>query len=317
MAQIVQRRLNKKRVFLALSAPILLVVIIVFAVSLVKNNIKKNSIEYKLEVIGYTTEEIEYLTKNLTVEEQNKLLDSNRISVLVPLYKEKYFRKDKLEDYLEYHKKHMNVSPTDIIKKVNTHTDIDFYEETSDADTSKNELVLVNKYYKLAEDYEPSDIVLIPSAYAYSKKYASESILEELEKMIDAAKEENLKLIVSAGYRSYKEQEKLYNNYKVSNGIAKADEDVSRAGHSDYQTGLAIDIEPYGKKITNEAELEEYKWLQENSYKYGFIERYPEGKEDITGFSHSYSHYRYVGVEAATYIHDNNITFEEYYGYKF
>ena len=317
MSQVVQRKLNKKRLFLTLFAFIGLIIVIILVVCFIKSSIKKSSIEYKLGEIGYTTEEVEYLTKNLNLNEQKELLLKDRISVLVPLYKEKYFRKDKLDKYLEFYNSNKKYSPSEIITKVNTHTDKDFYEDIMDADISKKELVLVNKYYKLKEDYEPDDIVLIPSTYAYSKKYISNSILENIGNLIDAAKESNFKLVVSSGYRSYKDQESIYNSFKVSNGIREADETVSRPGHSDYQTGLAVDIEPYGKNVTNASESEEYKWLKENAHKYGFIERFPEGKEDITGFKYSFSHYRYVGVEAATYIHDNNITFEEYYGYKF
>ena len=317
MSQVVQRKLNKKKIILVGAALVALIVLIILIVSLIKSSIKKNSIEYKLETIGYTTEEIEYLTKNLNLDEQKDLLLKDRISVLVPLYKEKYFKKSNLDKYLEYYSSNKNISPTEIVMKVNTHTDKDFYEDIMEADTSKKELMLVNKYYKLDEDYEPEDIVLIPSTYAYSNRYASESILENLENLIDAAKESNLKLIVAGGYRSYKDQESIYNNYKVSNGIREADDNVSRPGHSDYQTGLAVDVEPYAKYIESVSESEEYIWLMENAYKYGFIQRFPEGKEDITGFKYSAWHLRYVGVEAATYIHNSNITFEEYYGYKF
>ena len=150
MSQVIQRKLNKKRVVLTAAAFIALIVVIIIVISFIKSTIKKNSIEYKLGEIGYTTEEIEFLTKTLNLDEQKELLEQDRISVLVPLYKEKYFRKDRLEKYLEYHKKHLNSSPSEIVMKVNTHTDIDFYEEILDADTSKKELVLVNKYYKLS-----------------------------------------------------------------------------------------------------------------------------------------------------------------------
>jgi D-alanyl-D-alanine carboxypeptidase len=176
--------------------------------------------------------------------------------------------------------------------------------------------MLVNKYYKLSEDYNP-EVEAISSQYSYAGKYASKMIIESIQNLIDSAKDSNLKLIVSAGYRSYKDQEKIYNDYKVSNGIREADNTVSRPGHSDYQTGLAVDIEPYAKRIENVSESEEYQWLLNNMHRFGFIQRFPEGKESITGFKYSAWHLRYVGVEAATYIHDNNITFEEYYGYKF
>lgn len=312
----VQRKLNKKRVALAIAALVGLVIIIILIISLISNIIKKHSIEYKLEVVGYNTEEIEYIKNNFSKEEQEKVLNDEYNKMLIPLYKEKYFRKDKLDDYLEYYETNKDLSSSEIVMKVNTHTNLEVYEKVFDTDTSKNELMLVNKYYKLSEDYNP-EVEAISSQYSYAGKYASKMIIESIQNLIDSAKDSNLKLIVSAGYRSYKDQEKIYNDYKVSNGIREADNTVSRPGHSDYQTGLAVDIEPYAKRIENVSESEEYQWLLNNMHRFGFIQRFPEGKENITGFKYSAWHLRYVGIEAATYIHDNNITFEEYYGYKF
>lgn len=312
----VQKKLNKKKLVLAISILVGIIIIIILIVSLISNIVKKHSIEYKLETIGYNIEEIEYIKTNFTKEEQEKVLNAEYSSILVPLYKEKYFKKTLLDEYLKYYNENKNLSANEIVLKINTHTNLEPYETIFDADISKNELVLVNKYYKLSEDYEP-DVELVSSQYAYSGKYASKTIIESLQNLIDAAKEDNLKLVVSAGYRSYKEQEDIYNSYKINNGIREADEFVSRPGHSDYQTGLAVDIEPYAKYIENVNESEEYQWLINNMHRFGFIQRFPEGKESITGFKYSAWHLRYVGVEAATFIHDNNITLEEYYGYKF
>ena len=91
---------------------------------------------------------------------------------------------------------------------------------------------------------------------------------------------------------------------------------AARAGHSEHQTGLSLDI--FSKTDTTTSNFKNslaYTWLTNNAYKYGFIERYPENKEDITGFSAEAWHWRYVGVDAATYIHENDITFDEYYAY--
>lgn len=312
----VQRKLNKKRLALAIFILIAIIVIILLIISFISNIIKKNSIEYKLETKGYKIEEIEYIKENLNKEEQEKVLNMEYNSILVSLYKEKYFRKDKLDDYLKYFSDNKNLSSSDIISIINTHRDLEPYEKIFETDTSKNELMLVNKYYKLSEDYKP-EVELISSQYSYSGKYANKTIIESVQNLIDAAKEDNLKLIVASGYRSYKEQESIYESYKINNGIREADERVSRPGHSDYQTGLAVDIEPYAKYIENVTESEEYQWLLNNMHRFGFIQRFPEGKEDITGFKYSAWHLRFVGVEAATFIHDNDITLEEYYGYKF
>ena len=312
----IQKKLNKKKVALAAALLVVIIIVIILIISGISKAIEKSSIEYKLGEIGYTTEEIEYIKNNFTKEEQNELLDKEYDSILIKFYKEKYFRKDKLEDYLEYHNSNKDLSSGEVITKINTHTNIEPYEKIFDTDISKNELMLVNKYYKLSEDYKP-EVELISSQYAYSGKYASKTIIESIQNLIDAAKEDNIKLIVAAGYRSYEDQEDIYEGYKINNGIREADEVVSRPGHSDYQTGLAVDIEPYAKYIENVSESEEYQWLQNNMYNFGFIQRFPEGKEDITGFKYSAWHLRYVGIDAALYIHDNNITFEEYYGYKF
>jgi len=312
----IQKKLNKKKVALAAALLVVIIIVIILIISGISKAIEKSSIEYKLGEIGYTTEEIEYIKSNFTKEERNELLDKEYDSILIKFYKEKYFRKDKLEEYLEYHNSNKDLSSDEVITKINTHTNIEPYEKIFDTDISKNELMLVNKYYKLSEDYKP-EVELISSQYAYSGKYASKTIIESIQNLIDAAKEDNIKLIVAAGYRSYKEQEDIYESYKINNGIREADEVVSRPGHSDYQTGLAVDIEPYAKYIENVSESEEYQWLQNNMYNFGFIQRFPEGKEDITGFKYSAWHLRYVGIDAALYIHDNNITFEEYYGYKF
>lgn len=98
----------------------------------------------------------------------------------------------------------------------------------------------------------------------------------------------------------------------LSDGKQMADKYVAKAGFSEHQTGLAIDLtneDRYFVKGTNEAE-----WLENNCYKYGFIIRYPEGKESITGVAYEPWHIRYVGEEVSRYIYENNITLEEYLG---
>ena len=99
----------------------------------------------------------------------------------------------------------------------------------------------------------------------------------------------------------------------MQDGKDEADTYSSRAGHSDHQTGLAIDVSDGDTPYTSFGETDEFRWMQDNAYLYGFILRFPEGKENITGYQYESWHYRYVGVDIATYIHENNITFEEYY----
>ena len=111
--------------------------------------------------------------------------------------------------------------------------------------------------------------------------------------------------------RDYSYQEKLWNSYSNSKGENWADSVAARAGFSEHQTGLALDIVTYGSTMNNFENSDEFKWLSKNAYKYGFILRYPKGKEHITGYKYEPWHYRYVGDIAST-IYNRNITLEEY-----
>ena len=131
--------------------------------------------------------------------------------------------------------------------------------------------------------------------------------------MLNDAEDEGLEPIVVSGYRDEKEQARLYdekvNEYRIQ-GYSKEDSAqlaqqwVNRPGYSEHQLGIAVDI--------NGATYDIYLWLQENSYKYGFIFRYPGNKTEITGGAEEVWHYRYVGVEAATQIWEQGICLEEY-----
>lgn len=142
-----------------------------------------------------------------------------------------------------------------------------------------------------------------------------ERIYEPLMKMLEDAREGNLgKLpIVVSGYRTHEKQKSLYNlkiekfkkqGYSDSEAIEQAKQWVAVPGHSEHQLGFAVDI--------NGATYDVYLWLQQNSYKYGFIFRYPADKTDITGVAEEVWHYRYVGIEAAKEIYERGICLEEY-----
>lgn len=133
------------------------------------------------------------------------------------------------------------------------------------------------------------------------------------EKMSEDASKENLNIIAMSTYRSYNYQKKLYNKYVSIDGEKTADTYSARAGHSEHQTGLAVDV--YNKILpyTSFEQTKEFTWMQNNAHKYGFILRYPKEKEKQTGYAYESWHYRYVGVKIATYIHKKNITYDEYY----
>ena len=233
---------------------------------------------------------------------------------LVSLIKAKYFILKNLDRYMKYEDNDISK----VITMVNSNRDSDYYTNTKEADTSKDALVLVNKYNYVPNDYVYGELVRIPNQYTNTVgSELSNVALDALKELIDDSNAEGLYIRANYSHRSYEYQEGIYNDYKKKNGEKYADSISARPGYSEHQTGLAVDVgvaynHNTGKKF---ADTKEFEWMKDNSYKYGFILRYPEGKEDITGYNYEAWHYRYVGVEAATYIHDNDITFEEYYAY--
>ena len=177
-------------------------------------------------------------------------------------------------------------------------------------------IVLTNKENLLSEDYIPPDLVKLTC-----KKISTDPIqmrevaANALSDMFAAAKEDGIILYAHSGYRSYRTQKTMYSNrLKKNNG--KDDGVVAYPGSSDHQTGLGIDIinkAGIGKKFTTAfAETKEGKWVAENCWNYGFVIRYQKNKEDITQIMFEPWHLRYVGVQVAQYMHENDLSLEEF-----
>ena len=246
----------------------------------------------------------------------NKFYDKNinYDENILSLMHEKYFILDNLDRYLEY-QKIKDLDNYNIILEVNSNLDHTFYIDTTETDLSKGYLILVNKYNYLKQDYVPDNMVYIESGLGITSGQLEKTVYEAYKNMWNDAKKEGLTLYINSPYRSYNVQYSLYHNYGKRDGYALADTYSARPGFSEHQTGLAFDVTSLSTNFDTFAYSNEYEWLQENAYKYGFILRYPKGKEYITGYQYESWHYRYVGVEAATYIKENNLTFEEYYAY--
>lgn len=297
---------------------VLLFIIVLLTLGIIKlvNSINyKKSYEYKLINIGYNVEEINILEEKLKSNELDFLLTQKYDSNIPEFCKEKFFLYKNLDKYLDYKKGNKKIENTKIVSIINTEANIEWIDVEKETNILKNELMLVNRLYGLSSDYEPEDIVTVSSQYAYDGVKIREFILNDIKLMIDAAKEEGYTFVLSSGYRSYKEQEKIFNSYKNSYGYEEADKYVARPGHSEYQTGISFDIVPYNKVLNNPKESEEYTWLRENSYKFGFIFRFDENKSYLTQFPGYTWRLRYVGSEAATLMYNENICFEEYYAY--
>lgn len=273
--------------------------------------------EYKFKEIGYSEAETEFLLK-FDNSFQNKLIKLGKDEDLLEILKQKYFIPKNLDKYLEYKKKNRTneeITLEEIIAKVNIHRDKYFYENTFKTDTSKGNLILVNKYYYLDKTFLPKGVKNADLNYSYDGiKVATESYNAFI-KMFNAAKSDGIKLILNSGYRSYDYQEKLYKEYADNYGEEYADEYAARAGFSEHQTGLSYDIVSPGVTGEDFDKTNAFKWLSKNAHKYGFILRYPKGKEDYTGFKYESWHYRYIGEEMATKVKNSGLTYDEFYAY--
>ena len=168
---------------------------------------------------------------------------------------------------------------------------------TTNGVTYVDGVLVVNKTYSLPSSYNPGDLTAECDA-AYMEMKA-------------AAAEEGLRLYISSGFRSYDTQDVIYHRYVANDGQANADRYSARPGHSEHQTGLAIDLNGVSDSF---GETAEGKWVAAHAHEYGFILRYPKGKEPQTGYMYEPWHIRYVGVEVATKIFVSDLCLEEYYG---
>lgn len=173
-------------------------------------------------------------------------------------------------------------------------------------------LVLVNKKNKLNSNFIPSDLIKLDIRYSNKDKYLKKEAALSFYKLSKAASRKKLRIIIVSGYRDYNYQNKLFSYYVLEKGLDYALMCSARAGYSEHQTGLAIDVEGSNFDYNLFHKTKEFKWMKKNAYKYGFILRYPKGKEKITGFKYEPWHYRYVGKKNARYIYKHNLTLEEY-----
>ncbi|MBK5240291.1 M15 family metallopeptidase [Clostridium sp.] len=184
--------------------------------------------------------------------------------------------------------------------------------------TFSSDIVLVNKENGLEKDnyikeFQIPNVEFISNGDPNVRKMEKNAAVA-LEYLFNAAKNDNITLLGVSGYRDYSYQEKLYNDKVDRSGKEEADKYVAQAGESEHQTGLAMDLlsDEYTTLDEGFKNTKAYKWIIENCYKYGFILRYPEGKEQITGYDYEPWHIRYVGGKVAKEIVHRGITLEEY-----
>lgn len=277
----------------------------------------------KLLDLGYKNKDIntfyEKVPKSINVIISNKY-DKNIINYISL----DYFKEENLDRYIKYDFiDTKSVYDTTILKEkynyedtvtfVNAYLDKDYY--SNDIPLSKDKAskldVIVNKYYKLDKDYEPEDLTIINSKFASGTQKLRKEAADKFEEMASDMLKENLKIYAGSTYRSYSYQEGLYNRYVKKDGFKEAETYSARAGYSEHQLGLAVDIVNGKWNYLSEGD-KEYTWLINNSYKYGFILRYPHESEYITGYVFEDWHFRYLGIDLATKVHESKLTYDEY-----
>lgn len=305
-----KRRLKKKPIIILVT----LLVIFITAIIITLNYINYiNSDKYKLLEAGYTEEDIVLINKK--IKNIDDFLNIKYDKKTIKFIDKKYFNESNLTKYLKYYNEN-DYNEEEVIAIINTGNDKQIYEESKKTDINKNELMLVNKYNYLEKDYEPKGgLTKISSMYAYGDNEVATEIYDILKDMFKAANKDGIKLIVNSAYRDYETQVATYNYYEHNFGKQYAIDYVAKPGFSEHQTGYVLDIFTPGETSRTFYLSDGSKWLENNAYKYGFILRYPEGKEYLTGYNYESWHYRYVGIEAAKIIKEENLTYEEYYTY--
>ena len=277
----------------------------------------------KLLNLGYSSKDINAIYEK--IPNSVSIISTSKYNKdIINIMNLSYFKIDNLKRYLDYDimevksiydisniKKDFNYE--DVVTYVNANLDKEYYSSDnliSNEDASKID-VLVNKYHKLDENYEPSDLTIIDSKYASGTQKLRKEAQIKFEEMASDMAKENLKIYAGSTYRSYTYQKGLYDRYVKKDGFSAAETYSARSGYSEHQLGLAVDI-VNGKWDYLSENDKEYDYLVKNSYKYGFILRYPRGSEYITGYMFEDWHFRYLGVELATKVFNSGLTYDEY-----
>lgn len=277
----------------------------------------------KLLNLGYSSKDINAIYEK--IPNSVSIISTSKYNKdIINIMNLSYFRIDNLKRYLDYDimevksiydisniKKDFNYE--DVVTYVNANLDKEYYSSDnliSNEDASKID-VLVNKYHKLDENYEPSDLTIIDSKYASGTQKLRKEAQIKFEEMASDMAKENLKIYAGSTYRSYTYQKGLYDRYVKKDGFAAAETYSARSGYSEHQLGLAVDI-VNGKWDYLSENDKEYDYLVKNSYKYGFILRYPRGSEYVTGYMFEDWHFRYLGIELATKVFNSGLTYDEY-----
>jgi len=221
--------------------------------------------------------------------------------------------------YLDYKSVNCNLSWVDAVTYVNIGLDHPFYTSNENVTNSDQLTVLINKYHCISKDYIPQNLVRINKSYSIGSIKLCEEACTALEEMCLAANTDSITMQAVSAYRSFDYQNVVYDRKKtevisLEAYQKKRDKTVARAGHSEHQTGLAVDIGGTDDTILKQSfeNTDAGVWLAKNSYRFGFILRYPKDKESITGYNYEPWHFRYLGIAIAEKVYLSGLTYDEF-----
>ena len=306
--QYIKRWADRDNRWLSVPCTIAALLVLLVMVKSCQGIVYLHSNECKIYKLGYTIEDARALVTVLSDEQADSLIARQKYdSIAIPATHTRYFIADNFIRYLNFHQADTTQALLDdIIALVNVGADLD---GEVPCDTGQGQLMLVNGRHYLDENYKPENLATFSMDYCYEHQRAQSIVVDAFLVMQQACKEQtNAQLMVNSAYRSYQDQIGTYKRNPKRY--------AAQAGSSEHQTGFAIDVTsrqhpmrwPFDKS-------EEGVWMREHCHEYGFILRYPERQSHIFGFAYEPWHLRYVGKEVAKRIHEEDITFDEYYAY--
>ncbi|KAF0226856.1 MAG: D-alanyl-D-alanine carboxypeptidase [Erysipelotrichaceae bacterium] len=256
--------------------------------------------------LGYTKKEINVLgllDRSILIQ----VIEGKVIEDPVAWFNTDFFLPSKMIRYLDFQRIKPSYSYRKIVELVNTNRDREVYTETILADFEAS-ILLVNKYHYVPKEYVPDNLV---EAKGCGRPTLQADAANAYDLMCQAITDAKLPLSTSTSYRSYAFQSILYNQYLKIYGKAETDQFSARPGYSEHQTGLAVDVNAGVGGMGLFINSDSYDWMIANAHRFGFILRYPQGKEDVTGYQFESWHYTYVGVDIANWIKTKGITLDE------
>jgi len=264
----------------------------------------------KLIKIGYSNDDIELILTHGDDSAVTRFTKRDKVKYLDEFFSIDYAKLDNYDRYVKFSDE-TGEDNDYVVLYVNLNLDKEDYTDSVCVNKFSYDM-LINKHRFLSKDFVPDNLEKINSEYSNGNDLKANKVaVNAFIAMAQDASHNGLSLVINSAYRSYSEQERIVDTYKNLYGDDYVNKYVARPGYSEHQTGLSFDIGSKNSNIFSNSK--EYQWVLNNSYKYGFIHRFPKNAEDITGISNEPWHFRYVGKKIAKIIYENKMTLEEYY----